>query len=435
MYAAYYPAHVAERQKKAEAALAAAGFDSLVIQAGHPFTYYVDDMDAPFHPTPHFAHWCPLDGPHHLLAIRPNEKPLLVAVKPEDYWYEQTPIGKPFWASQFEIKEVADERSAWKLVAPKGRAAYVGDTPVRAQEHGIAASSCNPQALVAQLDWDRSYKTHYEVECISEAQVIAARGHKAARAAFESGASELEIHQAYVAAAGVVDKDLPYESIIALDQNGAILHYCSKRTQRNGKVLLIDVGAQVHRYASDITRTWTTTKADTLFRELVDGMETLQRKLCAMVRPGLAYLDFHLAAHVAIGDLLFATGILKKNGADALELGLTTPFFPHGLGHFLGIQVHDVAGRQKSPAGGIVPPPREHPYLRTTRTIEEHQVFTVEPGLYFIEMLLRSHRAGPHKDAFDWKTIERLRDHGGIRIEDNVLVTPDGHRNLTRPHV
>jgi Xaa-Pro dipeptidase len=238
-----------------------------------------------------------------------------------------------------------------------------------------------------------------------------------------------------VQALGCVDKDLPYESIVALDEKGAILHYLGKRSNRDGKVLLIDVGAQVNRYASDITRTWTSSKADPDFAVLVAGVDRLQQELCAQVKPGLPYLQLHHRAHVKIADLLHSTGITKKGGEEAVVLGLTHPFFPHGLGHFLGIQVHDVSGRQAAPEGGTVAPPKQYPYLRTTRTIEEGQVFTVEPGVYFIEMLLRPHRTGPTKDLFDWKKIDRLASHGGIRIEDNVLVTKDGHRNLTRAHI
>ena len=115
--------------------------------------------------------------------------------------------------------------------------------------------------------------------------------------------------------------------------------------------------------------------------------------------------------------------------------GLTAPFFPHGVGHFLGIQVHDVSGRQKAPDGGTVQPPPQYPYLRTTRVITEGQVFTIEPGLYFIDMLLRPFRTGKDDGAIDWSLVERLAPFGGIRIEDNVVVTKTGHRNLTRPHV
>lgn len=433
MVATHYPAHVSERQRKAEAALAAAGFDGLVIQAGAPFTYFVDDMDAPFRPTPHFAHWCPLEGPFHLLHVRPGKRPRLVRVAPEDYWYEQTPLGSPFWAAHFDVVEVPDVERAWKVLALGPRTAYVGDRPEEAAANGLARDALNPAALVARLDWDRAYKTAYEVDCLVAAAEAAGRGHRAARAAFLEGASELAIHQAYVAAAGCTDKDLPYESIVGLDEKGAILHYCGKRTVRGGRVLLIDVGAQVHRYASDITRTWTTERADPLFRELVAGMDRLQLELCALVKPGGPYLDLHVAAHVKIGDLLRACGVLKVGGAEALERGVTTPFFPHGLGHFLGLQVHDVGGRQQAPEGGTRPPPPQFPYLRTTRRVEAGQVFTIEPGLYFIEMLLRPHRSGPTSALFDWKLVDRLASHGGIRIEDDLLVTADGHRNLTRP--
>ena len=152
------------------------------------------------------------------------------------------------------------------------------------------------------------------------------------------------------------------------------------------------------------------------------------------MKPGLPYLDLHKAAHVKIADLLHERGIIREKGEEAVKLGLTGPFFPHGLGHFLGLQVHEsrspeIAGRRARRAA------EQFPYLRTTRTIEPGQVFTVEPGLYFIDMLLRPHRSGPQKSLFDWKAIDRLSACGGIRIEDNVLVTKDGHRNLTRAHI
>jgi Xaa-Pro dipeptidase len=200
-------------------------------------------------------------------------------------------------------------------------------------------------------------------------------------------------------------------------------------------VLLIDAGASHLGYASDITRTWTSAKCAALFRELVRGVDALQRELCDAVKPGLPYPDLHRAAHVAIGDLLHALGVLRVAGEEAFELGLTRPFFPHGLGHFLGIQVHDVSGRQGSPAGGTAPPPEHSPYLRTTRMIEEHQVFTIEPGVYFIDMLLREHRAGPRAELVDWKKVADLEPFGGVRVEDDVVVTAGGHRNLTRRHV
>jgi Xaa-Pro dipeptidase len=428
-----FAAHVAERRTKAEAALAACKYDALVVQAGAPFTYFADDQDAPFRRTPHFAHWTPLAGPFHLMHVRPGKKPRLVRVAPEDYWYEQSPLGNPFWADAFEIVEVADEAKAWKALELGGRTAYLGDRAAAATAAGISAADVQPKDLLARLDWDRSFKTAYEIDRLTAATHKAVRGHLAAKAAFLAGESEREIHTAYVDAVGCVDHELPYGSIVALNEKGAILHYEGKRDVRHGKVLLIDAGALAEGYGSDITRTWCAPECDPRFVALVDGVDALQRELCARVRPGLAYLDLHHAAHVMIADLLHRLGWIKKSGEEAVKLGLTYPFFPHGLGHFLGIQVHDVAGRQTAPEGGVTPPPPQYPYLRTTRTIAEGQVFTVEPGVYVIPMLLRPLRTGPTAAHFDWALIDAMAPYGGVRIEDNLVVTASGHRNLTRP--
>lgn len=433
--ASLYAAHLAERQRTTAAALADCGFDALLVSSGTPLSYFADDQDAPLHETPHFAHWLPLRGPHHLLLVRPGERPRLVRYAPEDYWYEEAPLGAPFWLEHFELREAASRERCWELAEPRGRVAYVGDEPEAALAAGVASDALNPAMLVARLDWERSAKSAYEVECIEEAARIAARGHRAARAAFESGDSELEIHLAYLAACACAEAELPYPSIVAHDEKGATLHYTGKRNRREGRVLLIDAGARHMGYCSDITRTWTRAGCDPLFRELVTRMDALQQELCARIVPGLAYAELHRAAHLLIGALLHEIGLLRLDGEAAFELGLTRPFFPHGLGHFLGIQVHDVAGRQSAPAGGTTPPPAHSPFLRTTRTIAEHQVFTIEPGLYFIEMLLREHRAGPSAKHVDWPLVERLRPFGGIRIEDDVLVTAAGHRNLSRPHL
>lgn len=433
-----YLAHIAERQRKAEAALEATSFEGMVLHAGSPFRYFADDQDAPFRTNPHFAHWLPLAGPYHLLLVQAGSKPKLVRVAPEDYWYEQLPLGDPFWAEAFEILEVGTEVEAWKALGLTGNIAYVGDAPERAQAGGIRQGATNHAELTARLDWDRSSKTPYEVDALEEAGKLAGVGHLAAREAFNGGGSELEIHGAYVSAIEKLDAQLPYGSIVALDDRGATLHYESKRppsAMRDGKVLLIDVGAQVRGYGSDITRTWTRGDCDPMFVDLVKHTDAMQLKLCDMVRPGYEYADFHHQAHIEIADLLHGIGIIKTAGEDAVMMGLTGPFFPHGLGHFLGIQTHDVSGHQAKPEGGSNTPPKNYPYLRTTRRMEANQVFTVEPGIYFIPMLLREHRNGTHADQFDWDRIDRLTPLGGVRIEDNLVVTGDGHRSLTRPYI
>ncbi len=424
--------HLAEHQRCAEEALARTGFEALVISSGSVHTYFADDQDAPFHPTPHFAHWCPMEGPHHVLVIRPGKRPRLIRYAPEDFWYEQLPLGSPFWSGGFDLEEAGSVDDVWVRVGTLTRTAYLGNETDRAATAGLEA---NPTLLTAHLDWTRSYKSAYELQCIEEATVLGARGHLAAKAAFLAGASELEIHHAYVQAVGCVDHELPYGNIVALNEKGATLHYEGKRNLKHGFTLLLDAGAQVRGYAADITRTVTAPHCDARFSALVAGMERVQRQLCEAVKPNLPYGDLHHLGHLKIAGLLQEQGFLKADPEEAVAKGLSRPFFPHGLGHHLGIQVHDVAGRQLDPEGTPAPPPPQHPSLRTTRMIEAGQVFTVEPGLYFIPMLLRPFRENEHSALFNWTLIDELTPCGGIRIEDNLFVTDTGARNLTRKHL
>jgi Xaa-Pro dipeptidase len=421
--------HVERLQTETEQALADTGFRSLVLSSGAPFTYFADDRDAPFEPVPHFAHWCPLGGPHHLLHVVPGRKPHLVRHAPEDYWYEQGGLTDPFWLGAFHFEEAGSVDAVWKALGRPMGAAYVGSEAERAVAAGLAP---NPTALASRLDWVRSYKDDYEVRSVEEATVLGARGHRTAREAFAAGASELEIHQAYVRAVGCTDAELPYSTIVALDEKGATLHYESKRAVRGGRVLLLDAGAHVRRYACDITRTTTGPGCDARFAEIVHGVDALEQELAAATTPGRPYLDVHMDAHRGVARILCGLGILRVSPEEAFSRGLTHPFFPHGIGHHLGIQVHDVAGRQADPAGTPAPPPKEHPYLRNTRPIEPRHLFTIEPGIYFIPMLLRPFRTGEHAAAFDWDAIDALTPLGGVRVEDNVLVTASGPRNLTR---
>jgi Xaa-Pro dipeptidase len=424
--------HLERLQAETEKALAEAGFDSLVVSSGAPFTYFSDDRDAPFEPAPHFAHWCPLDGPHHVLHVVPGQKPRLVRHAPEDYWYEQGGVTDPSWVGAFRFEEAGDVEAAWSALGRPANAAYVGNEGGRA---AAAALRVNPAALVSRLDWVRSYKDEYEVRCIEQATVLGARGHRAAREAFAAGASELEIHQAFVEAVGCVEAELPYTTIVALNEKAATLHYERKRAVRDGKVLLLDAGAQVRRYACDITRTTAAPGADARFVSLLRALDALEQELARAAAPGRPYLDVHMAAHRGVARILSDLGLVRVSADEAMAKGYTHPFFPHGVGHHLGIQVHDVAGRQADPAGTPAPPPTDHPYLRNTRTIEPGHVFTIEPGIYFIPMLLRSFRSGGHAAAFDWAAIDALVPLGGVRVEDNVVVTPAGPRNLTREHL
>ena len=158
----------------------------------------------------------------------------------------------------------------------------------------------------------------------------------------------------------------------------------------------------------------------------------MQRKLCTAVVEGLDYRDLHLRAHADIATILKDFDIIRTSPEDAVASGLSAVFYPHGLGHFLGLQTHDVAGLIADADGTPIPRPDGHPFLRLTRTLEAGNVLTIEPGLYFIEPQQRQWRETGDVAAINWEKVESLAPYGGIRIEDNMLVTGDEPRNLTR---
>ena len=139
-----------------------------------------------------------------------------------------------------------------------------------------------------------------------------------------------------------------------------------------------------------------------------------------------------MSAHRILGDVLQQIGLTKLPGQSALELGVTSVFFPHGIGHLLGLQVHDVGGVMGDLQGHERKRPEGHPYLRLTRMLEPGVVVTIEPGIYFIDSLLSAAHADARRGHIDWSVVEALRPYGGIRIEDNVATTAAAPENLTR---
>lgn len=427
--------HIQQIRKSTDNILSSLKLDGLVIGAGAPQYVFEDDHSYPYRPNHHFAHWCPASGQKHLLHIRAGEKPRLYFFSFDDYWHEPKTVGQTFWADSFDIQVVNNDDKLWAAVSGIGNTAYHGPDVARAQSAGLKT---NVPTLLERLNWERCYKTAYEVKCLEEATRIAADGHNAAKAEFLRGGSGFDIHMAYLAGARQTDRELPYNNIIALNEKGCFLHYEDKLDHvRNGYVLLIDAGANYNFYGSDITRTHATEKAPAEFHALLRDMDIMQLEICNGVKAGVNFKDLNQVSHYMIGSLLIKHGVLQGVDAEsAFERGFTRAFFPHGIGHMLGIFVHDVGGRQLDPIGTMSEPHPKHPYLRASRPIEAKHVFTVEPGIYFIDMLLNPFRdSTADKGCFNWSLIERLKTCGGIRIEDNILVTENGIRNLTRPYL
>ena len=424
----FYRDHLATIKARTDLALQKGGFDHMIVASGVAKTRFLDDLHFPFKANPHFLHWLPLtDLPDSWIAYTPGEKPVLAYFQPDDYWHVPPSAPSGEWLEYFDVRVIRDPADAAKHLPNTGKRAVIAETD--ASLPGFEPN--NPSALVHSLHFQRAFKTPYELSKMRLAQRRAVRGHRAAHAAFIDGGSEAQIHAAYLAATGHTDLDLPYNNIIGLNENGATLHYQYKNAvaPAEHRSLLIDAGAEVDGYASDITRTWSNGDAD--FQALVDSVEREQLALCAKVRAGTDYRDLHLECHLRLGAVLRDLGIVDMDPGQMLSDGVSSTFFPHGLGHPIGLQVHDVAGFSDE-AGTLIPRPEGHPFLRMTRTLAPGMVVTIEPGLYFIPTLLAKLRESKHAAAVDWKKVEHLAKFGGVRIEDEVHCTDDAPENLTR---
>jgi Xaa-Pro dipeptidase len=442
----HWPDHLAQLERDLAWALEESqahggeAFGGVVLDAGSPANHHADDQHPPHRPVPHFARWCPDPGPGHLLVARPGARPRLVRLVARDFWHEAPEAVEHPFADTLEVVEVDSAEAAVAAVGDTAGCAYVGARPAVAEALGLA-DAVEPGPLLAALDWRRAYKTDYEVACLRAAAERAARGHAAVRAGVQEGLSERALHFAYLEATGHLGHETPYPNIIAWDEASAVLHYTRKRPSapQPGRVLLIDAGAQHLGYASDITRTYAREALGApphpAFVALLEGVQRLQRELVAMAAPGASYVAIHEASYRGVCALLAECELLTVSAEEACERNLGYAFYPHGVGHHLGLQVHDVGGRQAGPGGGAQDPPERFPWLRTTRSLEAGHVVTIEPGLYLIPLLLDPHRDGEHRDAFNWGLIDALLPHGGIRIEDDVAVTGDGPDDLSRPFV
>lgn len=427
-----FPSHLASVVERHARALSATGYDSLLLHSGLPPEAFLDDQHFPYRVHPPFKLWAPLtDAPDSFIFFRPGKRPELIFHRPEDYWHKPAELPTQLWVDQFTV-HTASARAGARAALPAdlSRTAFIGDALPELAAWGITA--INPAPLLAQLDFERAAKTPYELACLREASRIGTRGQLAAQQVFLAGGSEYDIHQAYLAACGLREQEVPYNAIIALNEGGAVLHYqiLQRQAPAESRSLLIDAGGAFRGYASDITRTFTRSNGD--FTDLVKGMDVLQQKLCAAVRAGVDWRDIHVQSYRLIGELLAAAGIIRCSADEAVDSALVSVFYPHGIGHLLGLQVHDVGGTLRTASGGEIPRPAGHPFLRLTRVLQESWVVTMEPGLYFIAALLDKARGNGLGSKINWRRVEQFAPFGGVRIEDNLAITQTGCENMTR---
>jgi len=378
--------------------------DIVLVRAGTPVPIEGSDQYHPFRAHPEHQYLAGTDVPGAVLAFDAAERswalfaPRLTA--DQLVWEaEPDPVGRPL----AELDDWLDHR--------RGR---------RVRNAGAGGEA----ELSVGIAETRLHKDDAELDALRRAARMSEVGYAWLFAETRAGMTERDVQIGLEA--GFFRAGAPrtaYDSIVASGPNGAVLHFLpTARRIEPGDLLLVDAGASCEGYASDVTRTMVVgaepTDVQSFLWQLVLRTHELSIDRC---RPGTEWREVHLAAARTIGTGLVELGVLRGEPDELVSSGAVALFFPHGLGHLIGLTVHD--------AGGY-PPGRErstHPqlrYLRTDRPLEAGMITSVEPGVYFIEALLGDPAIrARHADTVVWETVDRLRGFGGIRIEDDVHVT------------
>ena len=288
----------------------------------------------------------------------------------------------------------------------------------------------------------RSIKSEEEIEELERASVIGYKMHTTAMRLARPGVTEQYIGGVLDGIANSYGAQVSFPSIVSM--HGEILHgYPSPRALEAGRLLLVDAGAETNEnYCSDHTRTTPISGHFTQKqKDIYDIVADCHDLALTHARPGVRWWDVHMAVCALMTDRLKALGLMKGNTEDAVRAGAHALFLPHGLGHMMGMDVHDMEGLGQIHVGfDEETRPNLEQFgtncLRMGRRLQEGFVITDEPGIYFIPALIDEWRTkGLHKDFINYEKLETYKDFGGIRIEDDVLITKDGCRFLGKDRI
>jgi len=395
--------------------------------------------------------------PEHQYLVGASCPGATVAFDPGDGWTLFAPIASEedrIWSGESEPLALLAARTGLDRVVPatglsgwlerhRGEpVAIIGNTDiaVRPARYGVenwaALELERDETLAARLSEAvsvaRRAKDPAELALMRAAAAASSAGHHAGIRLARPGLSErqlqIEIEVEFYRAGG---ERTAYSSIVGGGPNGAVLHFMpTSRPFAARDLVLVDAGAEVGGYASDVTRTYPVgERFEGIQRDLYQLVLDVQEGAIAATRPGTEYRDLHMAASRQLASGLVQLGILRGEADSLVERDAHALFFPHGLGHMLGLATHDaggcLAGREPSDRFGLK-------YLRADLPLAANHVVTIEPGIYFIPALLDDpERRRMFSDAVNWELVDRLRGFGGIRIEDDVLVTASGCEVLT----
>ncbi len=332
------------------------------------------------------------------------------------------------WEGRAQLPgELLKKFPAW-LAARKGRPVVMLGAPVT----GLAVDEKRTTAVRERYKHARRPKESAEIELMQRCAVATAAGYAAIQPLLQPGVSEralqIELEAEYFRHGA---QTTGYDSIVGIGAQSAVFHGSPSpdRVAKQGDFILIDSGAQLDRYVIDVTRTSVAGNPSAFQRDLHQAVLGAQTRTCAKCRPGAEWKDLHFATAVDLMGGLVAMGVLKGDPQSLVEQDVHTLFYPHGLGHLVGLGVRDASGLEPGRKRD------ERPNLRSLRMdliLRAGYIVTVEPGLYFIPAILNDPaRRERYRDAVNWPLVEQHLHLGGVRIEDNLLVTDSGPVNLT----
>jgi Xaa-Pro aminopeptidase len=291
------------------------------------------------------------------------------------------------------------------------------------------AGSALDERLREALTQVRRVKDESELARMRAAERATQAGFRTLEGLVEPGRTERELQvelEAQFFRAGA--DSLAFDTIVAGGPHAAVLHFSpTVRPLAAGELVLVDAGGEVRGYASDVTRTCPVTSFSAEQKAVYATVRRALRAATGACRPGVEWRDVHRTAALVIAEGLVDLGVLRGEPDDLFEQGAVTLFFPHGVGHMVGLGVRDAGGR----APGRAPLGHPYPSLRVDLPLERGFAMTVEPGLYFIPPLLDRDVRERFARVVDWSRVDALVPLGGVRLEDNVVVTDDGCEVLT----
>ena len=297
--------------------------------------------------------------------------------------------------------------------------------------------------LLPAMDAARGVKDAHEIQLIRKANEISGIAHRKVLENISKMTNETEIEGLYLnSCISQGAKNQSYQIIAGSGENAAILHYVKNNEPLKGRQLVcFDAGAEWTCYASDVTRTfplegqWPSDQA----RNIYQVVEKMQEECIKRIKKGVRFLDLHNLAHTIAIEGLLELGILRRGTVDEIrDSGASKVFFPHGLGHHVGLEVHDVSEKSIMALYGaheyssiLNPASCLSPCTLSAPVLEEGMIVTVEPGIYFSRPALANAQKQPFAKYINFELAKEYIPVGGVRIEDDILVTAKGYEDLT----